>query len=151
MTMPPMTMPSASDPHDLQRFVGAQDPVYARVCVELDAGAKTSHWMWFIFPQLRALGRSGTAMHYGIADAAEALAYWRHPVLGARLKACCDKILAVQGKTALQIFGPIDELKLRSCVTLFAHVAPEEAVFRQVLERYFSGEADRKTVELLAA
>ena len=113
------------DPHDLQRFIEAQDPVYSQVCAELAAGAKTSHWMWFVFPQLKALGRSATAQHFGIASRAEALAYWQHPVLGPRLKACSELVVAVEGRTALQIFGSTDELKFRSCMTLFAQVAPQ--------------------------
>lgn len=137
------------DPHGLQRFVAAQDPVYAQVCAELAAGAKTSHWMWFIFPQHQALGRSATARHFGIASRAEALAYWQHPLLGARLKACTELVLAVRGKTALQLFGPPDDLKFRSCMTLFAHVAPDEPVFRQALEKYFGGAGDAATPALL--
>lgn len=139
------------DPYDLQRFVTAQDPVYAQVCAELAAGAKASHWMWFVFPQLRALGRSATAQYYGLASRAEAAAYWRHPLLGQRLKDCTGLVLGVQGRTAQQIFGGIDELKFRSCMTLFAAVAPEEPAFRQALEKYFGGAADPRTLELLDA
>jgi uncharacterized protein (DUF1810 family) len=138
------------DPHDLQRFIEAQDPVYLQVCVELAAGAKTSHWMWFVFPQLKALGRSATAQHFGIASRAEAQAYWQHPVLGPRLKACSELVVAVEGRTALQIFGATDELKFRSCMTLFAQVAPQEPVFNRALAKYFGGEADATTLELLA-
>ncbi|WP_137894320.1 DUF1810 domain-containing protein [Ramlibacter sp. 2FC] len=139
------------DPYDLQRFVTAQDPVYAQVCAELAAGAKASHWMWFVFPQLRALGRSATAHYYGLASRAEAAAYWRHPLLGQRLKDCTELVLGVQGRTAHQIFGGVDELKFRSCMTLFAAVAPEEPAFRQALEKYFGGAADPRTLELLDA
>lgn len=138
------------DPHDLQRFIEAQDPVYLQVCVELAAGAKTSHWMWFVFPQLKALGRSATAQHFGIASRAEALAYWQHPVLGPRLKACSELVVAVEGRTALQIFRSPDDLKFRSCMTLFAQVAPQEPVFNRALAKYFGGEADARTLELLA-
>ena len=138
------------DPHDLQRFIEAQDPVYSQVCAELAAGAKTSHWMWFVFPQLKALGRSATAQHFGIASRAEALAYWQHPVLGPRLKACSELVVAVEGRTALQIFGSTDELKFRSCMTLFAQVAPQEPVFNRALAKYFGGEGDARTLELLA-
>src|SRR5947207_4341757 len=105
------------DPHDLQRFVDAQDPVYHDVRLELAAGEKRSHWMWFVFPQMKALGRSATARHYGIVSRAEAQAYWQHPVLGPRLKECAGLVLAVQGRTALQIMGPPDDIKLRSCMT----------------------------------
>jgi uncharacterized protein (DUF1810 family) len=137
------------DPHDLQRFVVAQDTVYDRVRAELAAGRKTSHWMWFVFPQLKALGRSTTAQHYGIADRAEALAYWRHPLLGARLKHCTSLVLGVDGRTAHEIFGSPDDLKFRSCMTLFGQVAPDEPVFAQALQKYFGGAADERTVELL--
>ena len=114
-----------TDPYHLQRFVDAQDPVFAQVRAELAAGAKTSHWMWYVFPQLKALGRSDIARHYGIASPAEAGAYWQHAVLGPRLKTCVELVLAVNGKTALQIFGSPDDLKLRSSLTLFAQVAPQ--------------------------
>jgi uncharacterized protein (DUF1810 family) len=137
------------DPHDLQRFIEAQRPVYAQVLAELAAGAKTSHWMWFVFPQLKGLGRSGTARHFGIASRAEAEAYWRHPVLGARLKECSALMLAATGKTAHQILGSPDDLKFRSSMTLFAQVAPEHPVFGQALDRYFGGAADPATIELL--
>jgi uncharacterized protein (DUF1810 family) len=139
-----------ADPHDLQRFVLAQDPVYTQVCGELAAGAKTSHWMWFVFPQLQALGRSATAQHFGIASRAEALAYWQHSVLGPRLKACSELVVAVDGKTALQIFRSPDDLKFRSCMTLFAQVAPQEPIFNRALAKYFGGEGDARTLELLA-
>ena len=138
-----------ADPYDLQRFILAQDPVYTEVCAELAAGAKASHWMWFVFPQLKALGRSATAQHFGIASRAEAEAYWQHRVLGLRLKACTELVLAVKGKTALQIFHSPDDLKFRSSMTLFAQVAPQEPVFSRALARYFGGAGDRKTVNLL--
>ncbi|MDB5929141.1 MAG: hypothetical protein JWR60_848 [Polaromonas sp.] len=140
---------SDTDPHQLQRFLQAQEPVYAEVCAELAAGAKASHWMWFVFPQLKALGRSATARFFGIASRGEALAYWRHPVLGPRLKQCTELVLAVEGKTALQIFHSPDNLKLHSSMTLFAHVAPQEPLFRQALDKYFDGKSDAATVELL--
>lgn len=133
----------------LQRFIEAQDPVYATVCAELSAGSKASHWMWFIFPQLKALGHSATAKHFGIDGRDEATAYWRHPVLGPRLKQCTDMVLAVQGKTAHGIFGSPDDMKLRSCMTLFALAASEEPAFSRVLTNYFGGECDEVTVGLL--
>jgi uncharacterized protein (DUF1810 family) len=136
-------------PGTLQRFIEAQNPVFERVRAELAAGAKTSHWMWFVFPQHVALGRSATARHFGIALRAEALAYWQHPLLGARLKACTQLVLAVDGKTALQIFGSPDDLKFRSCMTLFAQVALGEPVFTQALEKYFGGAGDSATLALL--
>jgi uncharacterized protein (DUF1810 family) len=138
-----------TDPHNLQRFVLAQDPVYQQVCFELAAGRKTSHWMWFVFPQLKGLGRSAMAQHLGIASKDEAAAYWHHPVLGPRLKECVEFVLAVQGRTALQIFGSPDDLKLHSSLTLFAQVAPHEPVFERALARYFGGESDPQTLALL--
>jgi uncharacterized protein (DUF1810 family) len=137
------------DPFDLQRFVAAQDAVYDQVKAELAAGAKVSHWMWFVFPQLKALGRSGMAQRYGIASKAEAEAYWSHPVLGARLRECCRLVLAVEGRTASQIFGAPDDLKLRSCLTLFEQADPHEPVFGQLLDRYYAGERDVATLRLL--
>jgi uncharacterized protein (DUF1810 family) len=137
------------DAHPLQRFIEAQNPLFERICAELAAGAKTSHWMWFVFPQHVALGRSATARHFGIASFAEATAYRRHPLLGARLKTCTQLVLAVVGKTALQIFGPPDDLKFRSCMTLFAQVAPDEPVFQQALDKYFGSIGDAATLALL--
>ena len=137
------------DIHNLRRFVEAQDPVYRQVCAELAAGDKTSHWMWFVFPQLKGLGRSDTARHFGIVSRAEAEAYWGHPVLGARLKTCTELVLAVEGKTALQIFHSPDDLKFRSSMTLFAQVAPQEPVFNLALAKYFGGKGDAMTLDLL--
>ncbi len=137
------------DPFALQRFVDAQDPVYAQVCAELRAGVKTSHWMWFVFPQHVGLGRSATAKHFGIASHAEGLAYWRHPVLGARLKACTGLVLSVQGRSAHQIFGSPDDLKFCSSMTLFEQVAPDEPLFGQALVKYFGGRRDALTLSLL--
>ena len=138
-----------ADLYDLQRFVLAQDPVYSQVCVELAAGAKTSHWMWFVFAQLKALGRSAIAQHFGIASRAEAEAYWQHPVLGPRLKECSELVMTVEGKSALQIFHSPDDLKFRSSMTLFAQVAPQEAIFDRALVKYFGGKGDVKTLDLL--
>ena len=135
--------------HDLQRFIVAQDPVYRQVRAELAAGDKTSHWMWFIFPQLKALGRSANAQHFGIASRAEAEAYWRHPVLGGRLKECSELVVAVEGRTALEIFHSPDDLKFRSSMTLFAQAAPQELVFSRALAKYFRGQVDPNTLELL--
>jgi uncharacterized protein (DUF1810 family) len=142
-------MGSSSD--DLQRFVEAQAPVFDAVCTELRAGTKRTHWMWFVFPQLRGLGRTSTAQFYGIESVAEALAYWQHPVLGPRLKTCVELILAVpSGSTAHDILGSPDDLKLRSCLTLFQHVAPEEPCFSAALGRFHDGRADQRTLDLLA-
>ena len=137
------------DPHDLQRFVDAQDPVYDRVTADLEQGAKTSHWMWFVFPQLRALGRSETARRYGLASADEARAYWQHPVLGPRLAHCTGLVLAVRGRTLRQIFGTPDDMKFCSSMTLFEHVAPEHPAFAQALDRCCGGRRDPLTTALL--
>ncbi|HET9960587.1 MAG TPA: DUF1810 domain-containing protein [Polyangiaceae bacterium] len=134
---------------DLDRFEKAQDPVIETVLRELRAGHKQTHWMWFVFPQLRGLGYSQMARHYGIESGAEARAYLEHAVLGARLEACTQCVLAVTGRSAHEIFGSPDDLKLRSCMTLFAVVAPERRIFAQVIDRYFAGESDEKTLELL--
>ena len=139
----------ADDPHDLARFVTAQDPVFEQVVAELRAGAKSSHWMWFVFPQLKALGRSATARRFGIADMEEAEAYWRHAVLGPRLLLCTETMLGVVGKTALQILGSPDDLKFRASMTLFARVAPQEPALRRAIDRYFEGRMDERTLELL--
>ena len=142
-------MDTNSTMQGLERFVEAQDHVYASVLEELAAGNKTSHWMWFVFPQLKALGRSSIAKHYGIASQGEALAYWQHPVLGERLKECTQLVLKVRGKTAHEIFSSPDDFKFRSCMPLFAQVAPEEPVFSQALERFFDGKPDAITISLL--
>ena len=130
----------------LDRFVAAQESVWAAVRRELGAGRKASHRMWFVFPQLRSLGRSGTAKLYGLADEGEAASYWRHPVLGPRLLECTRLVLATEGRTAHDIFGSPDDLKLRSCMTLFEAVAPEEPAFRAVLDRFYRGETDPLTL-----
>jgi len=136
------------DPFGLQRFVDAQMPVYETVRAELAAGRKRSHWMWFVFPQLRGLGVSSTARHYGIDSLAEARAYLAHPVLGARLRECCALMLAVPGRSAHEILGSPDDLKFRSCLTLFSLAAPDEPVFGQALAKYYGGEADPRTLAL---
>lgn len=139
-----------SDPHDLQRFVDAQAPVMARVEAELGAGAKTSHWMWFVFPQLKALGHSEMARRYGIASREEAAAYWAHPVLGPRLKRCVLRVLGAPGtRSARQIFGTPDDLKFCSCLTLFETVAPGDPVWAQALDRWYAGARDARTLALL--
>jgi uncharacterized protein (DUF1810 family) len=137
------------DPFDLQRFLDAQKPVYAQVCAELTAGQKSSHWMWFIFPQMRGLGRSRTAESFGMSSLAEAKAYSTHPVLGARIRECCRLLLAVASNDASAVFGFPDDLKLRSSMTLFSRAVPEEAVFRQVLEKFFNGTEDAATLNLI--
>jgi uncharacterized protein (DUF1810 family) len=136
-------------PHDLNRFVVAQKNVYGGVLEELMRGRKTSHWMWFIFPQVAGLGRSETSRHFAIGSLDEARAYLDHPVLGARLRESAGAVLATRGRTAEEIFGPIDAVKLRSSMTLFQFAAPDEPVFGEVLDRYFGGVADAATETLL--
>ncbi|SFN19275.1 DUF1810 domain-containing protein [Variovorax sp. OV329] len=143
-----MTKPQ-DDPFELERFVRAQAPVYAQACIELEAGEKRSHWMWFVFPQLAELGRSSTAQYYGIGSRAEAQAYWRHAVLGPRLAHCTALVQALQGRTAFQVFHSPDDLKFRSCMTLFAAAVPEEPLFRATLEKYYAGGGDPLTLSLL--
>ena len=133
----------------LQRFVDAQAPVIHAVLQELAQGAKRSHWMWFIFPQLKALGRSATARHYGIESLDEARAYAAHALLGPRLRQCTQCVLDVQGRSALQIFGMPDTLKLCSSMTLFEQAAPQDAVFTQALHKYYGGQRDAHTLALL--
>ena len=140
------------DPHDLRRFVDAQAPVYAQARDELAAGRKQSHWMWFVFPQLRGLGRSAMAHRYGIASRAEAVAYLAHPLLGARLLECTGLMLAAPpGASAHAILGSPDDLKFRSSMTLFAAVAPASAPFAAALARFFEGRPDPATLSLLGA
>jgi uncharacterized protein (DUF1810 family) len=146
-----MNPTGAGDPFDLDRFVKAQEGCHARALAELRAGAKRSHWMWYVFPQLAGLGLSATAVHYAIADLAEARAYLAHPLLGPRLEECARALLDVPGRTAREILGSPDDLKLRSSMTLFAQVTGADPVFRRVLERYYGGEADARTLELLAS
>ena len=138
-----------TDPFNLQRFVDAQAPVYADVLDELRASKKRTHWMWFIFPQLKELGRSAIAKHYGITSLAEALAYLEHPLLGQRLLECTGLMLAPRGKTALEILGSPDNLKFRSCMTLFMAARPDLPVWQAALDQYFGGAADAATVSLL--
>ena len=146
----------SADPYELSRFVEAQARCYARVLEELTAGEKTSHWMWFIFPQLRGLGMSSTARRFGLSGLEEARAYLAHPLLGARLRECTQLVLAVRDRSAYEIFGSPDDLKLRSCLTLFAQAvapspAPETRVFGEALARYYRGEPDPRTLELLTS
>ena len=134
-----------SDPFNLQRFVEAQDAVYVGVVAELSAGSKQSHWMWFIFPQIAGLGTSPMAAKYAVSSLEEAKAYLAHPVLSARLEECAELALVVEGRTAREIFGTIDEMKFRSSMTLFAEAAPEGSIFEQCLEKYFKGAPDPAT------
>lgn len=140
----------ADDPFDLQRFLTAQDPVIDTVLRELEAGRKRSHWMWFVFPQLRGLGASAMATHYGIGSLAEARAYLAHPVLGPRLVRCTDTVLAVAGRSPHDIFGSPDDMKFRSSMTLFARASDDpETVFGRALDRFCDGRPDAKTLALL--
>ena len=138
---------TTEDSYDLQRFVAAQDAdgTYERATAELRGGRKTSHWMWFIFPQVAGLGYSPASQTYAISSLAEARAYLAHPVLGARLIECANILTRVSGRTAEQIFGGVDAMKLRSSVTLFMHAAPGESVFCHVLDQYFDGIPDSAT------
>lgn len=134
---------------DLNRFLRAQEPVYHQVLAELRQGEKRSHWMWFIFPQLAGLGHSAMARRYAIESLDEAVHYLAHPVLGARLLECTQAVLSLNARTAAQIFGATDAMKLRSSATLFARVSPPESAFHRVLEQYFDSSPDQKTIELL--
>jgi uncharacterized protein (DUF1810 family) len=138
-----------ADPFDLERFVDAQVPVYDEVRRELKVGRKQSHWMWFIFPQIAGLGQSPMSIRFAIASLNEAKAYLAHPVLGLRLRECARLTLDVEGGSARDIFGPIDEMKFRSSMTLFARTAPEEDVFQRCLDRYFGSVADPATTARL--
>ena len=138
-----------SDDYRLSRFVEAQDKVYDNVLSELRAGRKTSHWMWFVFPQIAGLGFSSTTQFYAIKSIDEARAYLHHPILGPRLIECCETLLSVQGRSAHDIFGSPDDMKLKSSMTLFECVSPRGSVFEKVLDRYFAGERDNKTRKLL--
>lgn len=161
--MPPQTCHSAvestglahlefgvmNDPFDLQRFVDVQNPVFEEVCSELQKGRKRSHWMWFVFPQLRGLGASSMANKFGISSREEAEAYLRHPILGPRLLECTRLVNAVQGSSIEEIFGYPDNLKFHSSMTLFAQVASVNDVFTAALQKYFGGQPDKLTLDRL--
>lgn len=149
--MTPLTADDTDDPFDLNRFVQAQAPIYADVQAELAAGCKRSHWMWFIFPQIDGLGFSATTKRYSIKSSDQARAYLAHPVLGERLLECTRNLLAINGRSAQEIFGRPDDMKLQSSMTLFATISPAESVFSGVLDKYFKGERDPRTVELIKA
>ena len=139
----------SADAHDLKRFVQAQEGDYQSALSEVSSGRKRSHWMWYIFPQFDGLGFSATSRRYAIKSVAEAEAYLHHPLLGPRLKACTEAVLGLEGRSAHDIFGSPDDMKLRSCATLFASVSPPGSVFDRLLDRYFQGERDRETLRLL--
>ena len=142
-------MTQQQEKHDLSRFVSAQAGDYETALAEIKSGRKKSHWMWYIFPQIDGLGFSPTARHYAVRDLDEARAYLAHPILGPRLVTICEALLALPDRDAEPIFGWPDVLKLRSSMTLFAAARPEEPVFRQVLAKFYGGEPDRRTLEIL--
>jgi uncharacterized protein (DUF1810 family) len=137
------------DPYNLERFVLAQAPVFTRVLSELEAGMKMGHWMWFIFPQIKGLGRSPVSMEYAISGRGEAQAYLQHPVLGPRLKECTRLVLLVEGRSVTDIFGSPDDMKFRSSMTLFAQIDSDDDIFERALQKYFAGIADRLTLDRL--
>ena len=141
------------DPFNLQRFADAQAAVYSQVCAELRRGRKTSHWMWFIFPQIQGLGQSPMAIRFAIGSIAEANAYLLHPLLGLRLRECCDLLLKVEGRSIEEIMGYPDDLKLKSSMTLFSQAEGDDqrdnSTFLAVLQKYFKGEPDGATLRLL--
>jgi len=139
-----------SDPYDLNRFVRAQEQSYEQALSELERGRKQSHWMWYVFPQFDGLGSSPTSKLYSIKSMAEARAYLEHPVLGPRLAECAEAMLAVDGKSARAILGSPDDMKLKSCATLFAHVSPPGSVFERLLDKFYDGERDAATLRLLS-
>lgn len=139
----------SNKPYDLERFVAAQEPVWREVLTELRQGTKTSHWMWFIFPQIRGLGSSYTAQHYAIASRAEAEAYLRHPILGPRLRECTQLVLNVEARSLHQIFGSPDDLKFCSSMTLFAHATADNRLFLDALQKYCGGQFDPLTLQRL--
>ena len=138
------------DPFNLARFVDAQRDDYASAVAEIRTGSKRSHWMWYVFPQIAGLGFSSTSQHYAIKSRAEAEAYLAHSTLGPRLIECCEAAVLVPGKSARQIFGSPDDLKLRSSATLFAAISPPRSSFHRVLDHFFDGKPDERTIELLS-
>jgi len=134
------------DPYNLQRFIDAQQPLYRQVCAELRAGRKTTHWMWFIFPQIAGLGQSATARRYAITSLAEAAAYIEQPLLGARLRECTELVNKIEGSSARQIFGDIDAMKFHSSMTLFAAATLDNELFHSALHKYYGGGFDRATL-----
>jgi len=137
------------DPFDLERYVRAQASTYEQALAEIRGGRKRSHWMWFVFPQFDGLGASAASKHYAVKTVAEARAYLAHPVLGARLIECADSLLALDGRTAFDVLGSPDDLKLRSSATLFAHVSGDGSVFHRLLAKFFQGRADERTLGLI--
>jgi uncharacterized protein (DUF1810 family) len=144
-----INMNDPNDPYNLQRFVEAQNPCFESVCAELRDGSKTGHWMWFIFPQIKGLGLSPLARKFAISSRQEAEAYLRHPILGPRLRECTRLANLMEGRSVEQIFGYPDDLKFRSCMTLFAHATPDNQVFIDALQKYCEGRFDPLTLERL--
>lgn len=140
-------MTEQADPHNLQRFVEAQEPIYGQVLAELRAGRKRSHWIWFIFPQIAGLGHSSTAQHYAIRSLREAGAYLQHPVLGPRLRECTQLVTRIEGSSIHTIFGSPDDMKFRSSMTLFAKATTDNEPFATALQKYFDGKPDALTLE----
>jgi uncharacterized protein (DUF1810 family) len=145
-TTEPANLP---DPHQLDRFLRAQEGDYEQALSEIRSGRKRSHWMWYIFPQFDGLGFSSISKRYAIKSALEAEEYLNHPILGARLRECAAAALGVEGRSAHDIFGSPDDLKLRSCATLFARVSPPGSVFERLLDKFFEGQHDQKTLDLM--
>jgi uncharacterized protein (DUF1810 family) len=142
-------MTGVNDPYDLQRFVDAQNPVYEQVCSELRGGRKETHWMWFVFPQLKGLGHSWMANRYAISSRGEAEEYLRHSILGPRLRECTRLVNLVEGHSIEEIFNYPDNLKFQSCMTLFAQVASDNEIFMSALQKYFRGQPDGLTLDRL--
>jgi uncharacterized protein (DUF1810 family) len=138
------------DPYDLARFLRAQEADYDRAISEIRSGLKRSHWMWYIFPQIDGLGFSSASKRYSIKSLGEARAYLDHPILGPRLLECAEAVFSVEGRSAAEILGSPDDLKLKSCATLFACVSPPDSVFDRLLGKYYGGSRDAKTLQLLA-
>jgi uncharacterized protein (DUF1810 family) len=135
--------------YNLNRFIDAQKYIYEQVISELSNGNKQTHWMWFIFPQINGLGRSSIAELYSIKNKEEAIAYLENPILGKKIRECTEIILNINGKTASQIFGFPDDMKLKSSMTLFAYISDSHSIFHRVLDKYFDGKEDKKTLDLL--
>lgn len=141
--------PPSHDPHELRRFVEAQSRNYDQALAEITLGQKRSHWMWYVFPQYVGLGSSPTSRRFAIKSIAEANAYLRHDVLGPRLVECGEALLVVEGRSAHEIFGSPDDVKLKSSATLFSRVSPAGSAFHRLLDRFFAGEPDRRTLDLI--
>lgn len=138
------------DSYNLDRFVQAQEGDYKQALAEIRAGRKRSHWMWYVFPQFAGLGSSPTSVRYAIKSREEAAAYVAHPILGPRLVECAQALLEIKDRSAFEVFGSPDDVKLRSSATLFASVSPDESVFHRIIEKYFGGRPDQRTIELMS-